>query len=331
MNASSGVRLGSQGTGTVNQSGGTFNAAVGRHQHRAFRGRVGTYNLNGGTLLTLNIASTIGINAVFNFNGGTLKAAANNTAFFHGLSGAYVRDGGAVIDTTNFNITIDQPLLQSTNIADVGTGGLTKLGAGIVEPDRCEYLHQHDSGQRGHVVGYASASGDRSGHSCQQCSIRSAGQRLWRGHCGQPDARQPESGHDHPGFFSGYRQQSYQSRVAGRDNYAQWHQHGSSVRNRRPRHIPDCEIHWCNRWIGNFQHKCYRSAWADSCVVKSYVAGSTLYVTVTGSSSGTVWTGMNSAPALINGSDLNSAINCWLEGCRVLSGNHSAWRRSRVQ
>jgi autotransporter-associated beta strand protein len=132
VNASSDVRVGANGTGTVNQSGGLFNATLGGINLARLAGGVGTYNLNGGTLQTLNVASTIGVNSVFNFNGGTLKAAANNPAFFLGLSRAYVRDGGAVIDTTNFNISIDQPLLQSTNVADVGTGGLTKLGTGTL-------------------------------------------------------------------------------------------------------------------------------------------------------------------------------------------------------
>jgi len=64
----------------------------------------------------------------FNFDGGTLRATANNAGFFSNYVGtaAYVRDGGAFIDSSNFNITIDQPLLNG------GTGGLTKLGAGVL-------------------------------------------------------------------------------------------------------------------------------------------------------------------------------------------------------
>ncbi len=43
--------------------------------------------------------------------------------FVSGFTAAYVSNGGAVIDTTNIDVTISQPLLNG------GTGGLTKLGS----------------------------------------------------------------------------------------------------------------------------------------------------------------------------------------------------------
>jgi autotransporter-associated beta strand protein len=89
----------------------------------------GTYNLNGGILwiaqVLRNAAAT---NSVFNFNGGTLKPTGSSATFFQGLLTANVLDGGAIVDTTNFNITIGQPLLA----AGTGVGGLTKLGAGTL-------------------------------------------------------------------------------------------------------------------------------------------------------------------------------------------------------
>ncbi|HEU5070327.1 MAG TPA: autotransporter-associated beta strand repeat-containing protein [Verrucomicrobiae bacterium] len=130
--AAAAVRIGGYGSGTVNQSGGLFSAAAGGLNLARFAGSSGTYNLNGGTLQTFNVASSAGTNAVFNFNGGTLQAAASNPAFFEGLSRANVRDGGAVIDTATFNVSLAQPLLTSDIGGDLGTGGLTKLGVGVL-------------------------------------------------------------------------------------------------------------------------------------------------------------------------------------------------------
>jgi fibronectin-binding autotransporter adhesin len=62
----------------------------------------------------------------FNFNGGTLRAMANaSTSFMEGLAAAYVRAGGAVVDSDGADITIAQTLLNGG-----GGGGLTKLGTG---------------------------------------------------------------------------------------------------------------------------------------------------------------------------------------------------------
>lgn len=86
----------------------------------------GTYNLNGGTLWTAQIAQ---VNAgspggTFNFNGGTLKALVSSATFFQGVNAANILSGGAVIDTTNLNVTIGESL--------PGAGGLTKLGTGTL-------------------------------------------------------------------------------------------------------------------------------------------------------------------------------------------------------
>ena len=43
-----------------------------------------------------------------------------------GLTAANVKDGGAIIDSNGFDVTIAQPLVAG------GTGGLTKNGAGTV-------------------------------------------------------------------------------------------------------------------------------------------------------------------------------------------------------
>jgi autotransporter-associated beta strand protein len=69
---------------------------------------------------------------IFNFNGGTLKAAGSSTTFFNlgtGNAFAYVRTGGAIIDTAGNSVTIAQALLNNGTDQD---GGLTKNGNGTL-------------------------------------------------------------------------------------------------------------------------------------------------------------------------------------------------------
>jgi len=106
-------------------------------------GGTATVDLNGGTLSAFNVfsedysgdtASYTKGTSTFNFNGGTLKAIANPadyyTDFMLGLTAAYVKAGGAVIDSNGFNIKISQPLLTGESSKD---GGLTKKGDGQLE------------------------------------------------------------------------------------------------------------------------------------------------------------------------------------------------------
>ena len=94
------------------------------------------YNLDGGILTTPQIiASLTTATRYFNFNGGTLKAAGASAAFLNAgvVTAANVRNGGAIIDTTNFNLTISQPLVHSILAGDNATdGGLTKKGTGTL-------------------------------------------------------------------------------------------------------------------------------------------------------------------------------------------------------
>jgi autotransporter-associated beta strand protein len=109
-----------------------------------------TFNLDGGTLSTLNVFSegTKGT-SIFNFNGGTLQGQANrdslNGGQFMGNQSGYwqpvnditranVRNGGAVIDTNGFNLYVGQQLEHSNIGGDAAIdGGLTKNGAGQLE------------------------------------------------------------------------------------------------------------------------------------------------------------------------------------------------------
>lgn len=128
LTANAGIRVGSTGAGTLNQSGGTINAIGGINIAR-IAGSFGTNNLSGGILSTLNVASSTGTNAVFNFNGGTLQAnfAPPSTTWFSGGIQTYIQAGGAIIDSSNNNVTISVPLLAGS-----ANGGLTKKGTGTL-------------------------------------------------------------------------------------------------------------------------------------------------------------------------------------------------------
>ena len=121
------VILGIRGNATFNISG-TADVNIPRFQFGHSGAAVNTttsLNLNGGTLTTNEIVRSFGTPTV-NFNGGTLKAGASSTTFLQGLSAANVQNGGAIIDTNGFDITIGQALLNG------GTGGLTKNGSGTL-------------------------------------------------------------------------------------------------------------------------------------------------------------------------------------------------------
>ncbi|NBW97720.1 MAG: hypothetical protein EBR28_13590, partial [Planctomycetia bacterium] len=130
------MQVGAGGTGTLNISGNgvvdTGTAAVGNGLlvvgQNAGTG-AGTVNLDGGTLRTGRIATTgsAAATSTFNFNGGTVVALTSNATFMQGLTNAYVKSGGAVIDTSGRDITIAQNLLDGT-----GGGGLTKTGSGTL-------------------------------------------------------------------------------------------------------------------------------------------------------------------------------------------------------
>jgi len=91
-----------------------------------------TFNLNGGTLTVYQvIARNANATTAFNFNGGTLRANGNNSTFVQfpgGSQTANVLDGGAIIDTAGYTVTIPQTL----QAGGTGVGGLTKTGNGTL-------------------------------------------------------------------------------------------------------------------------------------------------------------------------------------------------------
>ena len=133
-NLALGIATGVNRTATLNVNSGS--ATAGSVTINTLRG---TINLNGGVFACSNIlvTSAAGVNATNNFNGGTMQARASTTGFFPtaplAVSVANVRDGGAIIDTAGFNISMAQPLIHSTISGDAAIdGGLTKNGNGTL-------------------------------------------------------------------------------------------------------------------------------------------------------------------------------------------------------
>jgi len=155
---------------TIDQEGGTVNFDVpledgGNGPGLIMSGRKGTpgydvdttYNLDGGTLNVSGVFNTAttnpptgpiasggnGYSPIFNFNGGTLKASQDDSAdagviadgldhLMGNLWHAYVKAGGANIDTNSFDASIDQALEHDPALGDTADGGLRKLGDGTL-------------------------------------------------------------------------------------------------------------------------------------------------------------------------------------------------------
>jgi len=122
-----GFYIGGGATGTLTVSG---TGLVEANALQVGQYSTGIINLDGGTIRTLQFSTGFG-SSTFNFNGGTLQAGASSAGFMQGLTTANVRNGGAVIDSNGFSVTIAQALLHSSIGGDAAIdGGLTKVGAG---------------------------------------------------------------------------------------------------------------------------------------------------------------------------------------------------------
>jgi autotransporter-associated beta strand protein len=105
---------------------------------------LGAVNLNSGELTLYSAYAKYNTGAAntttpthFNFNGGLLKAAANNTQLMQGLTAAHVFPGGARIDTAGYDVTINQPLIAPSGYGVSGialaSGGVGYIGAPAVQ------------------------------------------------------------------------------------------------------------------------------------------------------------------------------------------------------
>jgi autotransporter-associated beta strand protein len=110
-------------TSVVNQTGGLLNLAAGNLVVGNNASGNATFNLSGGLLIATNVTRGNGM-GVFNFNGGTLQAAGNHATWVSNLTNLNVLAGGALLDSSNFVVTV------TNNFA--GVGALTKLGTGTL-------------------------------------------------------------------------------------------------------------------------------------------------------------------------------------------------------
>jgi autotransporter-associated beta strand protein len=135
--------VGEAGTGTMTVSGAgqllftstAVNSGVGIGGINTEAGN-GTVNLNGGLIQAAQVfdPNATGGTSTFNFNGGVLRVTAGSLAgatYMTGLTNAFVRSGGAFIDTNGVATTIGQPLLAPNDGSDT-SGGLTKLNTGTL-------------------------------------------------------------------------------------------------------------------------------------------------------------------------------------------------------
>lgn len=133
-----GSEVGRIGYGVLNINSGTFSSTdthnIGLVIGDQATAQGGTVNLNGGTMAVNKFVSNNGTN-YFYFNGGTLSPTAANASWWANFTklSAQVRNGGAVVDTAGFDVTLGQPLVHSAVGGDSPIdGGLTKNGNGTL-------------------------------------------------------------------------------------------------------------------------------------------------------------------------------------------------------
>ena len=117
--------------GTVTVSGGELRLGTNALQLGLNALGDGTINLDGGVLSAGSVTKGAGA-GTFNFNGGTLRPTADSAAFLAGPI-TQVRNGGAVVDTNGFAVTIGEAIVHSAVSGDnAADGGLTKTGSGTL-------------------------------------------------------------------------------------------------------------------------------------------------------------------------------------------------------
>ena len=128
-----------RGTGTLTVSGTGLVECSQLEVCRNIGTPHGTVNLNGGTLQVGFVTAsdmTNGGTAVFNFNGGTLKAGSASVNFSAGTANVPLvvtdESGGAVIDTAGNALTIDAVINHDSTLGGTPDGGLTKVGSGTL-------------------------------------------------------------------------------------------------------------------------------------------------------------------------------------------------------
>ncbi len=77
----------------------------------------GTLVLGGGTLSVPSVANGSSGVGILYFDAGTLEASAGGSQLASGLTAAYIRAGGATIDTNGYNVILLEPLASDPALA----------------------------------------------------------------------------------------------------------------------------------------------------------------------------------------------------------------------
>ena len=132
------VRVGNRSHGILNVSGSAalnvLNPAYSLRFGYDTAGVIGIANLNGGNVTVPAVTQSSSASGYLNFNGGTLKANKNNTAFMTGLTAARIYADGATIDDGGYAIAIAQSLLSPVTGNGVSLAGMTFSGTGFIAP-----------------------------------------------------------------------------------------------------------------------------------------------------------------------------------------------------
>ncbi len=160
------------GTTVMNLAGGTVDN-TGRNVSFGQNGTetpTGILNLGGGTLITNTMTVGSTVNATLNFNGGTLRAVVDSSAFLPSSTrlAAYVNGafgtfaGGAVIDTNGRNVTIASSLLSPAGSSGVSALSLGGAGSGYIGAPYLEIVRAPGDATGSGATGYATIDTDPS-------------------------------------------------------------------------------------------------------------------------------------------------------------------------
>ena len=160
------------GTSVMNLAGGTINN-TGRSLTFGANNNgtpTGIFNLGGGTIITNSVTVGNTVNATFNFNGGTLRAASSPTTFMplsdrlavyvNGAFGTF--DGGAIIDTNGQAVTIASNLLSPEGSNGVSGLSLASAGSGYIGAPYVEIVRAPGDTTGFGATGYATIDTDPS-------------------------------------------------------------------------------------------------------------------------------------------------------------------------
>ncbi|MBP7638279.1 MAG: autotransporter-associated beta strand repeat-containing protein, partial [Kiritimatiellae bacterium] len=139
-----GLLVGRKNSAVLSVSGDAFLSVPGTLSLGEFAGFTTVCNIDGGVVAAPRILSRARIadgpnslTSILNLNGGTLRATSSErfiggsgTDLNQYLTAAYVKSGGAIIDSQAYTISINQVLNRDPDLGTAPDGGLIKRGTG---------------------------------------------------------------------------------------------------------------------------------------------------------------------------------------------------------